>query len=288
MSIALITGCSTGIGFATAVAMARAGHQVVAAMRNPDASPELAEFAAAEKLPVSVVRLDVDSDESVSSAVQEVLAARGRIDVLVNNAGIGGGGPVEEAEIAVFRRIMETNFFGALRCTQAVLPGMRQQKSGHIVNVSSVAGRIALAPQGAYAASKWALEAMSEALAQEVRRFRIRVALVEPGVIATPIFGKIQQRQWSSYYPQGRRLLALFRTSLQAPTPASVVGDKIVEIVNSGDNTLRHLVGPDAQGFLDWRSSMTDEQWIELNGAESDEEWLLNVKRDFGMDVQLT
>ena len=132
MSIALITGCSTGIGFATAVAMARAGHEVVAAMRNPDGAPELAEFSAAEKLPVSVVRLDVDSDESVRRGIEEVLATRGRIDVLVNNAGIGGEGPVEEVEIGVFRKVMETNFFGALRCTQAVLPGMRQQRSGHM------------------------------------------------------------------------------------------------------------------------------------------------------------
>lgn len=161
MSIALITGCSTGIGFATATAMARAGHQVFATMRNPAAAPELAALAAEEKLPIAVVRMDVDLDESVLNGVQEVLAAGGRIDVLVNNAGIPGGGPVEEADIAEFRRVMETNFFGVLRCTQAILPGMRQQRSGHIVNVSSVAGRMAMSPQAAYAASKWALEAMS-------------------------------------------------------------------------------------------------------------------------------
>lgn len=287
MSTALITGCSTGIGFATAVAMARAGHEVFAAMRNPGRSSELAQLAAAEKLPVSIARLDVDSDESVLGGVQEVLAAKGRIDVLVNNAGVSGGGPVEELEIAEFRRVMETNFFGALRCMQAVLPGMRQQRSGHIVNVSSLAGRIALGGHGPYAASKWALEATSEILAQEVRPFGIRVALIEPGVIATPIFSKIQSREWSSYYPQRRRMLALMRTYLQNPTPASVVADKIVEIVNSADTTLRHPVGPDAKVFLEWRSSMTDRQWIELGGLESDEEWLRSVRRSFGVDVQL-
>lgn len=234
------------------------------------------------------MRLDVDSDESVRSAVQEVLAARRSIDVLVNNAGVAGGGPVEEAGIADFRKVMETNFFGALRCAQAVLPGMRQERSGHILNVSSVAGRVALSPQAPYAASKWALEAMSEILAQEVRPFGIRVALIEPGVIATPIYGKVPPRQWSSYYPQGKRIMALFQASLQNPTPASVVGDKIVEIVNRKDTTLRHPVGPYAKGFLEWRSSMTDEQWIQWGGVESDEEWVRNVKRDFGMDVQLT
>jgi NAD(P)-dependent dehydrogenase (short-subunit alcohol dehydrogenase family) len=250
--------------------MARAGHQVVAAMRNPEASPELVQLAAAEKLPVTVLRMDVDSDQSVRNGVQEVLATLGRIDVLVNNAGIGGGGPVEEADIAFFRKVMETNFFGVLRCTQAVLPGMRQQRSGHIVNVSSVAGRMASSPQAPYAASKWALEAMSEILAQEVKRFGIRVA------------------QWSSYYPQSRRLAARFRTALQNPTPPSLVADRIVEIVSTADATLRHPVGPDAKGFLEWRSSMTDEQWIEWVGVESDEEWLRNVKRDFGIDIQLT
>jgi len=215
MSIALITGCSTGIGFAIAVAMARAGHGVVAAMRNPEAAPELLALAAEEGLPVSVVRLDVDSDESVRSAIAETLAKQGRIDVLVNNAGIGGQGPVEEADIGVFRRAMETNFFGVLRCRQAVLPGMRQQRSGHIVNISSIAGRIALAPQAPYAASKWALEGMSEVLAQEVRPFGIRVALIEPGFVATPMVNKAVRREWSSDYPQARRGLALFK----APYP---------------------------------------------------------------------
>jgi len=229
----------------------------------------------------------VDSDDCVRSAVDGVLSACGRIDVLVNNAGIPGGGPVEEVELEVFRRVMETNFFGVIRCTQAVLPGMRRQKSGHIVNVSSVAGRCSMSPQAAYCASKWALEAMSEALAQEVWRFGIRVALVEPGVIATPIFGKVKPREWSSYYPQTRRMLALFRSSLQTPTPPSLVADKIVEIVNNRDAKLRHPVGPDAKGFLDWRASMTDEEWIASGGVESDEEWAANMKLHLGMHVQL-
>ena len=286
MSIALVTGCSTGIGFATAVAMARAGHEVFAGMRNPSGSPELAQLAATENLAVTVVPLDVDSDESVRIVGQQILAAKGSIDVLVNNAGIGGGGPVEEVELSDFRKVMETNFFGALRCIQAVLPAMREKKSGHILNVTSVSGRMALSPQGPYTASKFALEALSEVLAQEVKRFGILVAVIEPGVIATPIFGKAPQQQWSSYYPQGKRMRALFAASLQNPTPPSVVADKIVEIVGSRDATLRHPVGPDAKPLLEWRLSMTDEQLIEWAGVESDEEWASNVKRDFGLEVQ--
>jgi NAD(P)-dependent dehydrogenase (short-subunit alcohol dehydrogenase family) len=180
---------------------------------------------------------------------------------------------------------METNFFGAVRCMQAVLPGMRRQGSGHIINVTSVAGRIAMSPQGAYAASKWALEATTEALAQEVQRFGIRVTIVEPGLIATPILSKIKPREWGSDYPQMRRIRALFGTSLQNPTPPSVVADKIVEIVKGNDATFRHPVG-DARVYFAWRASMTDEQWIELGGVMSDEVWANSVKRHFGIDVQ--
>jgi NAD(P)-dependent dehydrogenase (short-subunit alcohol dehydrogenase family) len=138
-----------------------------------------------------------------------------------------------------------------------------------------------------YAASKWALEAATEILAQEVWRFGIRVALVEPGVIATPIFNKIPPREYAGFYPQRKRLLALFRTSLKNSAPASLVGDKIAEIVGTADTRPRHPVGPDAQGFLGWRASLNDEQWIERNGAESDEEWLCDVRLHLGMDVQL-
>jgi NAD(P)-dependent dehydrogenase (short-subunit alcohol dehydrogenase family) len=139
MSIALVTGCSTGIGFATAVAMARSGHRVFATMRSPKGSPELGTLAATEKLPLTVMPMDVDSDDSVRKGIQEVRAATGKIDVLVNNAGFAGTGPVEELEIAEFRKVMETNFFAALQCIQAVLPGIRGQRSGHIINVSSAA-----------------------------------------------------------------------------------------------------------------------------------------------------
>src|SRR5260370_39451567 len=190
MTIALVTGSSSGIGLATAVMLARGGHTVIATMRNLDGAGELRKIVAAEKLPVTVTALNVDDDASVSEAVGKALAENGRIDVLVNNAGVGGGGSVEELPMAVFRQVMETNFFGALRCIKAVVPGMRERRHGCIVNVSSIAGRMALAPAAAYAASKFALEALSECLAQEMKAFNVRVAIIEPGVIATPIFGK--------------------------------------------------------------------------------------------------
>src|SRR5580700_8264391 len=191
MGIAFVTGTSTGIGMATAISLARAGHTVYAGMRNPQRHGELHEAVARENLGIHMVAHDVDGDAGAQDAIGQALAEAGRIDVLVNNAGIGTMGPVEETSVADFRSTMETNFFGALRCIQAVLPGMRERGSGCIVNVTSVAGRIAISPQAPYASSKWALEALSECLAQEVRSFGIRVAIVEPGVIATSIFGKM-------------------------------------------------------------------------------------------------
>jgi NAD(P)-dependent dehydrogenase (short-subunit alcohol dehydrogenase family) len=166
MAIVLITGTSTGIGFATAVILARAGHDVYATMRDPVRAPQLQALAKQEELPITVLPLDVDDDASVSGVVAHVLAERGRIDVLVNNAGMAPMGAIEELPLAEFRRAMETNYFGAVRCSQAVLPSMRAQRQGCLINVSSVAGRIALAATAPYTASKFALEALSEVIAR--------------------------------------------------------------------------------------------------------------------------
>jgi NAD(P)-dependent dehydrogenase (short-subunit alcohol dehydrogenase family) len=286
MAIALVTGTSSGIGLATAVTLARGGHTVIATMRNPASADELQKIVAAEKLPVTVAALNVDDDASVESAFGKVLAEHGRLDVLVNNAGIGGGGSVEECSTARFREVMETNFFGALRCIKAVVPGMRQRRHGCIVNVTSIAGRMALAPAAAYSASKFALEALSECLAQEMKAFNVRVAVVEPGVIATPIFSKAAPVPADSPYPHSRRQRAFFAQSLTKPTSPYVVGDKIREIVDSGSWQLRYPVGPDAAPFLQWRASKTDEEVISI-GAASDADYVLMAKREFGLDVNL-
>jgi NAD(P)-dependent dehydrogenase (short-subunit alcohol dehydrogenase family) len=256
-------------------------------MRNPQtAGEELRAIAEREHLPLHIAALDVDSDESVGNAFTNILAEAGRIDVLVNNAGISPGGAVEETPITAFRAAMETNYFGALRCIQAVVPSMRERRSGCIVNVTSVAGRLSVAPQAAYSSSKFALEAASESLAQEIKAFGVRVAIVEPGVIATPIFGKVQPPPADSKYPHGRRIAELFRASLENPVSPYVVGEKIREIVESSTWKLRHPVGPDAEGLLAFRASMSDEQWVEW-GAISDEQWVENVRQTFHLDVSL-
>lgn len=160
MAVAVITGTGTGIGLATAVAFGRAEYQTYATMRRPEASLELAGVARSENLPIGIVTMDVDDDQSVSNTFTKILAEAGRIDILVNNAGIHAQGATEELPLAEFRRVMETNYFGVLRCIQAVLPGMRKQGSGHIVNVSTVGGRITGLSQGPYSGSKFALEAI--------------------------------------------------------------------------------------------------------------------------------
>ena len=287
MAIALITGTSTGIGLATAVTLARGGHTVFATMRNPaGGAGEIRAIAEAEKLPITVLPMDVDDDASVRAGVGQALAQSGRIDVLVNNAGVGVHGSVEELPLEEFRRAMETNFFGALRSIQAVAPGMRERRHGCIVNVTSVAGRISYAPQAPYAASKWALEAASEALAQEMKPFGVRVAIVEPGIIATPIFGKGAPGPENSHYPHARRLAALFAASLKNPVSPYVVGEAIRRIAESESWQLRYPVGPDAGPFLAWRAAMSDEDWVNW-AAATDEEWVARVKRDFGLVVVL-
>lgn len=285
MSTILVTGASRGIGFATALAFARAGHTVAATMRSPAAAPELARAAAAERLAVSVFTMDVDRDASVQQAVRRVEAELGPVEVLVNNAGIEHTGSVEEMPVSAFRDVMETNCFGAIRCIQAVLPGMRARRSGCIANVTSISGKLAASPFGAYAASKFALEAVSECLAQEVKPYGIRVCVVEPGIIDTDMARGISVAGDASAYPNQRRMAALFVAALKQPTPPGLVADKLVEIADGGSWQFRHPVGPDAAPFLQWRAAFTDEAWVEW-GALDDDAWYARLKSDFGMDAR--
>jgi NAD(P)-dependent dehydrogenase (short-subunit alcohol dehydrogenase family) len=227
--------------------------------------------------------MDVDSDESVRDAVAAILTDRGSIDVLVNNAGIEREGAVEELPLAEFRAAMETNYFGAIRCIQAVAAHMRERRSGCIVNVTSIAGRIACPPLAAYAASKWALEGLTEALAGEMKSFNVRVALVEPGIVDTSMAQRIEEHSTKSAYRQTARFSSLYEAALKSPVPPSVIAGKIVEIAKSEAWQLRHPVGPDAQPFLEWRSKMTDEEWVNLIAGD-DESWYARIERDFGLD----
>ena len=284
MKTILITGTSKGIGLETALAFGRAGYTVFATMRNPEKAHDFRQKIANESLAITISAMDVDSDESVQRGIDAILDEIGSIDVLVNNAGIERHGSIEELPMADFKAIMETNYFGVLRCIKGVLPQMRKNKKGCIINVASVAGHISTSPLGAYSASKFALEAISEALAQEVKPFNVRVAIVEPGIIDTQMANAISV-EGSSIYPHSKRLGGLFAASLQTPAHPSIVADKIFEIAESETWQLRHPVGPDAQPFLEWRASMTDEEWVDWNAA-NDADWYETVENTFGLNAR--
>jgi NAD(P)-dependent dehydrogenase (short-subunit alcohol dehydrogenase family) len=270
MATVLITGTSKGIGFETALAFARAGHKVLATMRNPSGAPSLAARAAAENLPITISQLDVDSDTSVSNGIARLVAEHGEIDILVNNAGIAIVGSIEETPLSVFRSIMETNYFGVIRCVQALVPSMRARRSGCIINISSVAGRFTCPPFAPYSASKWALEAMTETLAGELKTFNVRVLLVEPGIIDTAMAQGISEVAGESSYLQSARFAAVFANSLKTPVPPSLVAGRIFDLAQSDIWTMRHLVGPDAEPLVGWRRSMTDEAWRDLHGGDDE------------------
>lgn len=245
----LITGCSSGFGRCAAIELARRGHEVVATARKPET---LADLDVAQKL-----ALDVDDEASVAAAV----SAAGEVDALVNNAGWSASGPVEKVPIEAAKRMFETNFFGAARMIQALANGMRARRRGVIVNVSSVAGRVAPPLSGFYAASKFALEALSETLHYELGHFGIRIAIIEPGYVQSSF------RDNSSHYGIDTapydELHGLWTGTDEAlvggerPAP-DFVGEAIADAVEGTDSVLRWPVGKDAEMVLKARSSMDD------------------------------
>jgi NAD(P)-dependent dehydrogenase (short-subunit alcohol dehydrogenase family) len=285
MASVLVTGTSKGIGLITALTLARAGHTVFATMRNPARSPELAQQAAQEDLPITISAMDVDSDDSVKTAIADIYKSAGHIDVLVNNAGIERNGSIEDLPMDDFRATMETNYFGAVRCIKAVITQMRERRSGCIINVTSVAGRIATSPLGAYGASKHALEAVSDALAQEMKAFNVRVAIVEPGIIDTPMAHAIEARRSATVYPQQRRMSAYFAAALKNGTQPILVAEKIQSIIESETWQLRHPVGPDAEPMLASRRATSDEDYVALHSLD-DDTWYSIMEERTGMAIR--
>ena len=286
MSVVLVTGSSSGIGLATALHFAGRGHEVYAGLRNPSSATELSEAIARDRLAIHPIMLDVDDAGSVQRAVSDVQARAGRIDVLVNNAGIGGGGPIEDVPIEFAKAMFETNYFGVIRMTQAVLPGMRARRSGAIVNISSIAGRLAIAGHGHYSAVKHALEAASEALAQEVYGFGIRVALIEPGVVVTPIFAKARRfaDPSSPNAVHTHRLLLFYQMQMKTPSQPSDVAAVIYEAVTTSTPKLRHLVGEDARKLVAGRQRLTDEEYVATGEPMADEAYLDLMRTRYGFE----
>ena len=270
MARAIVTGARRGIGREIALSLARAGHAVVATMRRTEGC-DLLDIARRENLSIVVANLDVDDDASVARFFATSVAGSEPIDILINNAGILSIDALEDETIANMQAVMNTNFFGAVRCMKAVVPAMRARGSGLIVNISSIAGRMAPFAQSAYCASKYALEAASEALAQELAPFGVRVALVEPGIIATDMaVENLPSPRADSAYPHGPRMLGFFAdTGVSGPAP-SVVAETVGDIVSGRITAFRTLSGPGAAEFLGLRSSMSDEAWIAMSDTLDD------------------
>jgi NAD(P)-dependent dehydrogenase (short-subunit alcohol dehydrogenase family) len=286
MQIAVVTGTSSGIGFATALHLARNGYRVFAGMRNLAKAGPLEE--AADDLPLEVIQLDVTDGDSVAAAFAKVDES-GPVDVLVNNAGIGGSTPLELTPEDEHRAMFETNYFGAMRCIHAVLPSMRERETGWIVNITSVEGRLAVPDQVAYSASKWALEAAGEALAHEVWRFGVRIVNVEPGVIMTNIFDNSAEMtrydKHSPYRQIMRRNGKMFMAGFALDTRPERVAETIHEAITTDDYRLRWPVGPDAIGMIEGRAKISDEDWVAMGGDLSDEEYNGNFRKWFGVEL---
>lgn len=284
--VAVVTGTSSGIGFATALHLARNGYRVFAGMRNLEKAAPLVDAARSEGLALEVIELDVTSAPSIERAFALAAGASG-VDVLVNNAGIGGAAPLELVPEAEHRQIFETNYFGAIRCIQAVLPGMRERRRGTIANVTSTVGRIATANQIPYSASKFALECAGEALALEVRRFGVRVVNIEPGVILTNIFensaATTRYDKTSPYQPIMRRNGKIYATGFRAGVQPQAVAETILEAITTPDYRLRWPVGADAIGFETGRPKISDEQWVAMGDDLSDEDYNRRFFEYFGI-----
>lgn len=267
MARILVTGARRGIGREITLTLARAGHDVVATMRDPSGS-DLAGIAAQEGLAISLAALDVDDDASVAALFAQ--ADMASIDVLINNAGILSINALEDESMAMIQAVMNTNFFGPMRCMKAVIPAMRERRQGLIINLSSIAGRMAVFSHSAYGPSKFALEAASEVAAQELAPFGVRVALVEPGIIATDMaVANLPQPRAGSAYPSGRRMVAMNADAANG-TPPAVVANAVLDIVSGRNTAFRTLCGADSQMFIGMRERMSDDAWIAMSDTLDD------------------
>ena len=285
MAVIVVTGSSTGIGQETALHLARKGHQVFAGVRSPATASELNARIAADKLPIEVVQLDITDDESVTSAVSAIMSSTGRIDVLVNNAGIGGGRAVEETPLEEAREVFETNYFGTVRMLLAITPIMREQRSGCIVNMSSLAGRMVFGCHGHYSAAKWALEGLSEALAFEMAEFNVRVALIEPGSVPTPAWEKGTPPPPDTHYTRSLERLGQWAThTMKNPAAPLDVAEAVAHAIESDTPHFRYPVGQDAIEDIAGRASVSDDEWIAANRLQGEafrQRWLEIVGVDY-------
>ena len=270
MAVVLITGCSTGIGYESALLFGRSGNRVYATMRNLAKAGPLKDAAAAEGLDIRLVQLDVDSQGSVEQAVAHVLREEGSIDVLVNNAGVTGVGPIETTTDEEWHAVFETNFFGPLRVARAVVPDA-ERRAGAIVNVSRL-GAVAAPGTGSTTVRSGRWNARWRRSQIELKQFDIRVSIVEPGFFVTPILDKAldawSERDPSPYEDIERRMKDLYAAAGQNGGNPADVAAVIEEAATGPDAKLRWVVGADAVNFIEGRAKLADEEYQVLGGRD--------------------
>ena len=283
----IVTGANSGIGRSTAITLARNDYTVFATMRSLERGEKLREIAQELNLAIKAVELDVSDTDSVNQGINEILNQTDQIDILINNAGVGSNAVIEDVDIESDKSVFETNFWGVVRCIQAVLPTMRQQKSGHIIQVSSIAGRVGLPAQPIYSASKWALEGLSENLAHDLSSFGVRVSIIEPGVTRTAILGKNntvpQNDDFENIYA---RMLDMYMQGIEANIRPEAVSETILQCLESSSKQLRWPVAWGAETMINARhdGSVSDEEWVKIGSLVNNrEEWVRSFRQAFNL-----
>jgi short-subunit dehydrogenase len=268
--VAVVTGSSSGIGYETSLLLARNQIKTYATMRNMSKSDGLIKIASEENLQLNVAQLDVNDDLSVNKAIDKIVKDNDRIDILVNNAGYDLFGPLEESSLEEIKQQFETNFFGVIRTTKAVIPTMRKQGKGTIINVSSVGGKVGLLPfLTAYHASKFAIEGFTESLRQELDDFNINIILIEPGYVSSGFldnskYAKGFDSNKSPYAKKVEQVFQGFESITAYSSHPSKVAQTILDVLNSPNPELRNPVGKDADSIFKTRAELSDkemEQW---------------------------
>ena len=263
----LVTGCSSGIGLATCHVLCRNNFMTYGTVRNLSKAKKIQDLINRENLSLKILRLDVNDNQSIKLAVKKILTDTGKIDVLINNAGYGMFGPVEEITTQEVKKQFETNFFGTIRLIKAIVPIMRKQGNGTIVNISSMVGRFGVPLNSAYVSSKFAVEGLSESISFELEEFGISVIVIEPGVVRSDFFHNVKVKGMNLESPyhelMERRVNFLDKAMKNSLTSSYDVADTILEALNSKDPKFRYVIGNDATNFLRMRNSLSDRKFME-------------------------
>jgi len=263
--VAIVTGSATGIGYETAIHLARNGLYTYATMRNTKKAKDINEIRSRENLPLSIIQLDVTDIVSIKAAIDAVIKQSGRVDVLVNNAGYGLFGPIEDMSMEELKAQYETNVFGLFSVTHAVIPYMRQQHSGAIINISSLAGRIGLPLSSAYVSTKFALEGLSESMAYELKPLGIKVVVVEPGAIRTKFRSERSARVTNGpYSSMMQSVLQSLDDMVSNGIPPKEVAQVVVDAINNPKPQLRYVVGKDAEQIIEASRKLPEKELFQM------------------------